>query len=124
VPTPEAAPEAIPEAVGVSPVEEQPTGVATSGKREAFKAIARQLSQADVTNPGVVKMLIEELERAEAQIEVLEGFRDRFYDAERHASVLDEKLRKDTAFEVLVTSCFCLGGAGNWGGSAVLGCKY
>jgi hypothetical protein len=109
-PTPERTPEAV-DATTPGPEEKTTTTVATSGKREAFKAIARQLSQTDLSNPGVQKMLLEDLDRAEAQLEILEGFRDRFHEANTRAAVLREKLQTETALELLATSCFCLGGA-------------
>jgi len=74
--------------------------VATSGKRQAFSNIRRQLSEADLASPGVQKMLLEELDRAESQCEVAEGFRERFHSADKEAAVLREKLKTVTAMEV------------------------
>lgn len=74
--------------------------VATSGKRQAFSNIRRQLSEIDLASPGVQKMLLEELDRAESQCEVAEGFRERFHAADKEAAVLREKLKTVTAMEV------------------------
>jgi hypothetical protein len=45
-------------------------------------------------------MLLEELERAEAQCEIAEGYRERFHTADRDAAVLREKLKAVTAMEI------------------------
>jgi hypothetical protein len=74
--------------------------VATSGKRQAFSNIRRQLSETDLASPGVQKMLLEELDRAESQCEVAEGFRERFHLADKEAAVLREKLKTVTAMEI------------------------
>ncbi len=74
--------------------------VATTGKRQAFSNIRRQLSEADLASPGVQKMLLEELERAESQCEIAEGFRERFHSADKDAAVLRERLKTVTALEV------------------------
>jgi hypothetical protein len=74
--------------------------VATTGKRQAFSNIRRQLSETDLASPGVQKMLLEELDRAESQCEVAEGFRERFHSADKEAAVLREKLKTVTAMEI------------------------
>lgn len=74
--------------------------VATTGKRQAFSNIRRQLSETDLGSPGVQKMLLEELDRAESQCEVAEGFRERFHLADKEAAILREKLKTVTAMEI------------------------
>src|SRR5690242_19229632 len=42
------------------------TTVAPTGKRQAFRDIRRQLQEQELSNPGVQKLLLEELETADA----------------------------------------------------------
>lgn len=81
------------------------TGVATTGKRQAFRDIRRQLQEQELANPGVQKLLLEELETADAKCEILEGYVDRFHEADKRAAILEEKLRPQTALEI----CFGFG---------------
>jgi len=74
--------------------------VAPTGKRQAFRDIRRQLQEAELASPGVQKLLLEELETADSRCEVLEGYIDRFHDADKQAAVLVEKLRTQTALEI------------------------
>ena len=46
-------------------------------------------------------MLLEELERAENQCGVLQGFVGRFHEADKRAAILSEKLKTQTALEIL-----------------------
>jgi hypothetical protein len=75
--------------------------VAPTGKRQAFRDIRRQLQEQELSNPGVQKLLLEELETADSRCEVLEGYVDRFHESDKRAAVLEEKLRTQTAFEIL-----------------------
>jgi hypothetical protein len=83
--------------------------VPSSGKRQAFKDIRRQLSESDLATPGVQKMLLEELQLAEDKCELLEAYVERYHDADKRAAVLDEKLSAQTAFDVLFNISFGVG---------------
>jgi hypothetical protein len=78
-----------------------PSTVATTGKRQAFRQIRRELKEGDLASSGVQKLLLEELERADAECEILKGYIQRYHDADKRAAVLEEKLRAQTAFEIL-----------------------
>jgi len=77
-----------------------PASVATTGKREAFKNIRRQLQEEELTSPGVQKLILEQLEIADERCELLEAYVDRFHAADKRAAVLQEQLRTQTALEV------------------------
>jgi hypothetical protein len=85
--------------------------VAPTGRRQAFKELRRQLTNEDLTSPGVQKMLLDELEQSEAQCEVLQGYITRYYDADKLAAVLQERLRGATALEICFATGVGLGGA-------------
>ena len=44
----------------------------------------------DLKSPGVQKMLLDELERADAECEGLQSYASRFHDADKRAAVLEE----------------------------------
>lgn len=87
------------------------TTVPPSGRREAFRDIRRQLSEEDLSSRGVQKLLLEELERAEAECQIAEGYIERFHEADKRAAVLEEKLRTNSAFEIMFGVGVGLGGA-------------
>lgn len=88
--------------------------VATTGKRQAFRDIRRQLEEQELSSPGVQKLLLEQLETADSKCEVLEGYIERFHEADKRAAIFQEKLRGNTALEI----CF---GTGVGLGCALLG---
>jgi hypothetical protein len=79
-------------------VEGAPTA-ATSGRR-SFRDIRRQLTEDELTQPGVQKLLIEDFERAEAECETLRSFVEKFHDADKQIGVLQEKLKTEKALEI------------------------
>ena len=56
-------------------------------------------------------MLLDELERADSECADLRGFRDRFYDRDKAAAMLEERLKPATAVEILFGVGVGLGGA-------------
>ncbi|HEX4424172.1 MAG TPA: hypothetical protein VH079_02150 [Terriglobales bacterium] len=80
-----------------------------SGKRQAFRGIGRQLTETDLASPGVQKMLLEELRLVDDKCEELESFCRLFHEVDKKAAVLEEKLKKQNAFENLYTVSFGLG---------------
>lgn len=87
------------------------TGIAPAGRREAFRDVRRQLTNEDLANPGVQKLVLEDLERAEAQCEILQGYVERFHDANTRAAIAEEKLKGSTALEIMFGVGVGLGGA-------------
>jgi hypothetical protein len=88
-----------------------PGTVAPTGKRHAFRDIRRQLEDGDLASPGVQKLLLEDLERAESECEILQGYIDRYHEADKRAAVLEERLRTQTALEIMFGVGVGLGGA-------------
>jgi len=97
--------------VQAQPVQINPPTTATSGKRLVFREIRRQMSDADLASPGVQKLLLDELERAEDTCENLQGYVDRYHEADKRAAVLDEKLRTQNAVEIFFAVGLAMGGA-------------
>lgn len=86
------------------------TTVPITGKRQAFRDIRRQLQEAELSSPGVQKLLLEDLERAESECDVLEGYVQRYHEADKRAAIFEERLRTQTAMEILFAVGISLGG--------------
>jgi hypothetical protein len=74
--------------------------VEATGRRQAFRDIRRQLTETDLASAGVQKLILDELERAEADCEIAEGYIERYHTADKRAAVLEERLRTQTAIEI------------------------
>jgi hypothetical protein len=95
--------------VSVTVEESRVSAIATTGKRQAFRDIRRELQEQELSSPGVQKLLLEELENADARCEILEAYVERFHEADKRAAVLEEKLRTQTAFDILFVVVVGLG---------------
>lgn len=65
----------------------------------------------ELSTPGVQKLIIDELERAELECVALREYVDRFHAAEKRAAVLEEKLKASNALEILFAVGVGVGGA-------------
>lgn len=105
------------EAAGQSAGEETPVltttaeATPTTGKRLALRDLRRQLTMEELASPGAQKMLLEELERADAECESLRAYETRYHEADKRAAVLEERLRTQTALEIAFGVGVALGGA-------------
>lgn len=79
--------------------------------RRALSRLKRELSDDDLGSPGVQKMLLDYLERAEDENESLKSFREKFHQVDKRNDVLQEKLKTNTAAEVVSTGCIAIGAA-------------
>jgi hypothetical protein len=79
---------------------ETPRETPPTGRRQAFRDLRRQLTDEELRNPGVMKLVLDEFEKAEIDNEILRAYVDRFYQADKRAAVLEEKLKTATALEV------------------------
>src|SRR6266446_3044623 len=70
---------------------QEPTTSAT-GRRPSFRDIRRQLTEEELRQPGVQKLLIEDFERAENECELLRSYIDKYHQADKLVGILNEKL--------------------------------
>ncbi len=76
------------------------TTTPTTGRRLAFSNLGRQLGVEDLASPGVQKLLLELLDRADADCEELSIYRDRFHIADKEVARLEEHVKTHTALGV------------------------
>ena len=90
--------------------QENGVSVPASGRRAAFRDVRRELTDAELSGPGVLKLLLDNLEEAWAEIEKLRSYVTRFHEADKKAAVLTEKVTAVTAIEILFGVGVGLGG--------------
>lgn len=79
--------------------------------RRVLSRVEREISEKDLGTPGVQKMLIDDLERAEEEKNDLKMFRDKFYTADKELAVATEKLKSRLSIDMISTGCIALGAA-------------
>ena len=79
--------------------------------RRAFQNITRELSDDDLTNPAVGKLLLNELDRLEIENDELKDYQDRFYETDKKVAVLQKKNKTNLATQIISGGCFTIGGA-------------
>lgn len=88
----------------------QESGVPTTGARLALSDIKKELSDDEMTQSGVVKLLLEMLQESDNDRERLKPFINQFYFADKNAAVLMEKLKTNKSIEVFFGVGVGLGG--------------
>jgi hypothetical protein len=91
-------------------VGDKPTAPA-SGRRPSFRDIRRQLTEEELKQTGVQKLLIEDFERAEVECEALRTFIERYHDKDKEVARLTEKLKTNLVVEITTSVGLAGGGA-------------
>jgi hypothetical protein len=68
------------------------------------------VSPEELNTPGAVKLMLEILDMTEEDRNEYKGYLPRYYEAEKRASVLAERLQTDVTNEILSSLCIALGG--------------
>ena len=96
-------------------IEPEDTGedvqVTRSKGRRAFRNVRRELSDEELSSPAIQRILIDDIERLEKESIKLGEFHDKFYEADKKAAVLEEKLKEKTAQEIVFGVCLTVGAA-------------
>jgi hypothetical protein len=94
---------------GVTSAVEPPQIKPRSG-RKATASLRRELSDKDMTNPAVAKLLLDDVERLEKQVNELYNVQAQYNDADKRAAVLEQKLNASRSQEIVFASCTTLAG--------------
>jgi hypothetical protein len=97
-----------------SPASPVSSTVSPTGRRLAFQDIKRQLTEAELQNTGTQKMILELLLTTEAERDELKNYVPKYYEADKRAGILEEKLKTNKANEIMF-------GAGIGAGMAIIG---
>jgi uncharacterized membrane-anchored protein len=77
--------------------------------RKALSRLKRELTEVEISQPGVQKMILEDQERIEGENRELRIFRDKFYEVSLRVAVLEAERKRSIAWEVLSSGCLALG---------------
>jgi hypothetical protein len=85
--------------------------VAPSGGRVALRNIERELTPTDLNNnPAALKMVLDRLDKAEEDCGRLQGYEERFHEADKKAAVLQQKIDSLVGFDILHSMLLGVGG--------------
>ncbi|WP_321792786.1 hypothetical protein [Caballeronia sp. J97] len=111
--------EQAPDDSGATPIgNEEPT------KRDALSGVDRVVQLADLNHPGVQKLVLDRLDRAEARVLELERYRQDYHDTREKLVVAESSLKRIMSLDVLQSTllgvgCMAIGllptAWGNWG---------
>jgi len=87
------------------------TATETSGRRQVFRDIRRQLEETDLASKGVQKLLLNELEMSEGDCEALRAYVEMYHAADKKAAILEARLKTDTGMEIMFAVGLTVGGA-------------
>jgi hypothetical protein len=79
--------------------------------RKAFSKLATELSDEDLSSPGVQKMLLAEISRLESAALLSEEYQNKFHSADKECAVLKEKEKTLIFSEILYSVSLTLGAA-------------
>jgi hypothetical protein len=89
---------------------EPPQAKPRSGRR-ATASLRRELSDKDMTNAAVAKLLLDDVERLEHQVNELGTVQTLFHAADKRAAILEQKLNVSRSQEIVFAVCTTLSGA-------------
>ena len=96
---PEQAPEDLP-ATGTS---------AGAKRRRSLSKSRRELTEAELEQPGVRLMLLDEVDRLDSEVSRLLEFREKYHSADKRAGLLEERHRHDVAVDLAYGVCMSIG---------------
>jgi len=76
-----------------------------------YSKIRRELSDEDLGNSAVQKLILSEIDRLEKEVTKLEPYKDKFYESEKQGAVLTAKLKFSNAHEILYSFGLAVGSA-------------
>lgn len=79
--------------------------------RKSFAKLRRELSDEELSSPAVQRMLIDEIERLDAERVELNQFRTRFHESDKRVGVLEERFKTKIAIEIIHVGCITVGAA-------------
>jgi len=97
-------------------IDEEPEGdgsgnLITAKGRRSFRLARRELTEEELSGSGVTKMMLDEIDRLEADCFALRDVSARHSAADKKVGILEEKLRQRTAFDILTSGALATGSA-------------
>ena len=82
-------------------VKPEVTPTAVVKGRQSFSRVRRELSDEELASPAVQRLLIDEIERLERDCSEFRDYRDRYHTADTKAQILEVRLKKSLAGEII-----------------------
>lgn len=79
-------------------------------KNKAFSKLSRELSEDDLSNPSICRMLLSQIDTLEKEKEHLKTIEDNFHKIDKENGILMEKQKHSIATEILSQFCLTLAG--------------
>ena len=76
-----------------------------------YSKLRRELSDDELSNPAVQKLLISEIDKLEIRVAELEICEKNFYEVDKAKAVLEEKMKTHNSQEILYSFCLSIGSA-------------
>ena len=77
--------------------------------RQSFRQVRRELTEEELSTPAAQRLLLDELDRLDSENNELKSFQEKFHTADKKAGILDEKLNRHTALEILSSGSLLAG---------------
>ena len=74
-----------------------------------YSKLRRELSDEDLVNPAVQKLLLSEIDKLEIKVFGLEELQKKFHDVDKAKAILEEKLKTHNSLELLYSFCLAIG---------------
>jgi VIT1/CCC1 family predicted Fe2+/Mn2+ transporter len=88
-----------------------PAAVEPTGPGQVFQNVTHALSDAELTSPPVVKLILDRMRTAEQQRDDYREYMKLYYAKDKEAGILAEKLKTNMANEIMFGVGLTLGGA-------------
>ena len=83
--------------------------LSTTKGRRSFRKVRRELNEEELSSPAAQRLILDELDRLEEENSVLQNVREDFHRVDKKASVLEEKLKKHNALDILSSAALIAG---------------
>lgn len=77
--------------------------------RQSFRQVRRELTEEELSSPAAQRLILDELDRLENENAELKGVSRKFHEVDKKASILDEKLKRHTALDILSSAALAAG---------------
>ena len=87
------------------------SGLSQRKGRQAFRKITRELSDKDLANPAVQRLLLDELDRLEIENDQSRSYQRQFHETDKRVAVLEEKSKMTLGSDIVSLACLAIGAA-------------
>lgn len=100
------------ETIEAAPEDNSPDPVSSVVKgRQAFNKITRELTDKELSNAAVQRLLLDELDRLEIENEEKKEIQLKFHETDKKVSLLEQKNKVNIGFEILSSASLTIGAA-------------